>query len=232
MRCFNSKPAGAKKVPSVLPSIICGSRPGVSPHPINTAQPDFVATLAASILVAIPPIAVGLVVPSAIFSISELISLTNGTSTPEFTDVIKPFAVVRIIRSSACVREARRADNMSLSPNFNSSSLIESFSLTTGTTPLSSRESIVSFTFIDLASSLKSSRVNKIWAAKKPWALRADFHACISSLCPTEAHERSTDKSSGLEARPSFPMPKPTAPELTSTTSIPCFLSRSIPEQI
>ena len=104
----------------------------LSPLPIKTAQPDLVAILAASIFVLIPPTAVTLVVPLAISSMAGVISATNGISSPLVGCVINPLAVERITSNWAFVRDERRADKTSLSPNLISSSLTESFSFTTG----------------------------------------------------------------------------------------------------
>ena len=73
-----------------------------------------------------------------------VISATNGINFPDDGFVIRPIAVDKITRKSALPKEASKAERTSLSPNFISSSLIESFSLIIGTTPLSARELRVS----------------------------------------------------------------------------------------
>ena len=55
---------------------------GSAPLAMKTPQPDLVASLAAEILLTMPPTAVSLVVPPAMASISGVILSTTGTTRP------------------------------------------------------------------------------------------------------------------------------------------------------
>jgi len=99
---------------------------------MNTPHPALVASFAAEILLIMPPVAVSLVVPPAIASISGVIFSTTGTTCPVPLRSINPGAVDKIARYCAPVRLATMAESVSLSPNLISAALTVSFSLMIG----------------------------------------------------------------------------------------------------
>ena len=106
-----------------------------APLAMKTPQPARVASLAAEILLTIPPRAVSLVVPPAMPSISGVIRSTTGTIWPVPFRSISPGAVERMISVSASIRLATMAERVSFSPNLISAALTVSFSLITGMAP-------------------------------------------------------------------------------------------------
>ena len=54
-----------------------------------------------------------------------------------------------------------------------------------------------------------------------PRGSRASLQTFISKLCPTAAQARRVARSEGRSSKSSFPIPRPTAPELTRITSVP-----------
>ena len=108
---------------------------GSEPLAMKTPQPALVATFAAEILLIMPPVAVSLVVPPAIASISGVIFSTTGTTSPVPFMSMRPGAVEMMARWSASTRLATIAESVSLSPNLISAALTASFSLMIGTVP-------------------------------------------------------------------------------------------------
>ena len=108
---------------------------------MTSGMPERTTIFAAWIFDAMPPTAVSLSVPRAIFSSAESIfSMTEmvlGLALPKFS--MTPSTVVRITSKSAGRSDATSADSLSLSPNFNSVLETASFSLMTGTTPRPNR---------------------------------------------------------------------------------------------
>ncbi len=135
-------------------------------------------TLAACIFVFIPPT---LVLPpvSAIRSISSVISSTTGMNSAFALRlglyVNKPSMSESKISKSAPRLLATNADNVSLSPNFSSSTATVSFSLIIGITPDLSNVINVFLMLRYRCLLTKSPYVNKTWAM----------------ICPNRAKERS-----------------------------------------
>jgi hypothetical protein len=113
---------------------------------------------------------------------------------------------------------------MSLSPKliFTSSSvLIVSFSLMTGTAPISWIAWIVLRRLRNRVRWSMSSRVSRTCATFSPDGSNASAHASMSRRCPTAAVAWSFERSVGRFGRRSSFMPAPIAPELTIAVNTP-----------
>ena len=119
------------------------STPGRAASAITASTPDHTAILAAASFEPMPPLPTAEPGPPAIRSSSWSISTTSSMREPASvrrgSSVSSPAVSVRRTRTSALTRWATSAASRSLSPNRISSSATASFSLTTGTTPSSSR---------------------------------------------------------------------------------------------
>ena len=132
---------GRNRVPASVPRKASASRPGRSPLRINVATPYSAAFLAASILVAIPPVPPKLRDEPARPSISGVISSTRGISVAEGSTlgsvVKRPSTSDRMTSRSASTRCDTCPASESLSPRRISSTETVSFSLMIGITPSS-----------------------------------------------------------------------------------------------
>ncbi len=101
---------------------------------MTSGMPERTTILAASIFDFMPPTAVSLFVPRAIFSsAASIFSMTEmvlGLALPKFS--MTPSTVVRMTSKSAGNSDATSADNLSLSPNLISVNETASFSLMIG----------------------------------------------------------------------------------------------------
>ncbi len=134
---------------------------------------------------------------------------------------MRPGILERMKSWSALLTLATRADSVSLSPNFISEALTVSFSLTIGTVPLLSSRSMVLKTALWRCLARRSSRVRSICATVSPCGSNPFCQVFIRIVCPTAAQACSMASSFGRCSNANLPIPRPTAPELTSMTSIP-----------
>ena len=190
-----------------------------------TPQPARCAILAAESLLTMPPTEVSCLVPWAIASISSVMVSTTGTTSPVPCMSISPGILDRIKSMSACTTLATSAERVSLSPNLISVALTVSFSLTMGTAPFASRHPMVLQTALCRWRVRRSSRVSRTWATVKPCRSKHCCQLLIKILWPTAAQACRAAKSFGRFSSLSFPMPRPTAPELTRITSMPSWRS-------
>ena len=138
---------GRKRVPMDSPSASLVMTSGRLPSAMATAMAELVATLAAAILVAIPPVPRLVPAPPAMRSISASILFTVGMSlaleSRRGSAVQSPATSLSSIRRLASTRLATMAERLSLSPNLASlisSVATTSFSLMMGTTLKSSKD--------------------------------------------------------------------------------------------
>ena len=139
LRASSGRPLGTKNVPGPRPPSSRARMSGSAPLAMNTPQPARVASRAALIFEIMPPVAVSLIVPPAMASISGVIFATTGTICFVPLRSTSPGAVERMKRYWARAKLATIAASVSLSPNFSSAwisaALTVSFSLITGMVP-------------------------------------------------------------------------------------------------
>ena len=136
--------------------------------------------------------------------------------------VYRPSTSVSNTSASARTRFATSAESRSLSPKRISLLASESFSLTIGTTPSSSRRFSVRCTFRYWTARIVSSAVIRIWPTRTPKRPNAASYCAISSPWPTAATACCVATSLGRLSKPSGPKPAAMAPDDTSTTRAPC----------
>ena len=200
---------------------------------MTVSTPDQVAILAAASLDAMPPLPTTVPGPpatrSSCWSISTTSSMREASAKVRGSPVWSPGVSVSSTSSSAPTRWATRAASRSLSPKRISSSATASFSLTTGTTPSSSRCDRVPRARRYWGRWTKSRGASRIWPARRPWRPSRSCQTRIKSGWPTAETAWSTAGSEGRgPAAASADHPAAMAPDVTTTTRRPEATSPAI----
>ena len=219
--------AGRRCRPPASPATTAPRTPGRLPSAMTTSTPDQVAILAAASFDAMPPLPTSLPGPPATassrWSISTTSSMSEASSACRGSAVSRPGVSVSRTSRSAPTRWATRALSRSLSPKRISSSATASFSLTTGTTPSSSRWASVPRACRYCWRWTKSSGASSTWPASRSCGARPSCQARISRCWPTAETAWRTAGSVGRGPwRPRADHPAAMAPDVTTTTSRPC----------
>ena len=139
---------------------------------ITVRTPDQAAILAAASFEAMPPLPRTDPAPparaSSSWSTSTISSISDADESSRGSAVSSPAVSVSSTSRSASTRWATRAARRSLSPKRISSSAMASFSLTTGTTPSSSRRCSVARAWRYCWRTTKSSGASSTWPATRP----------------------------------------------------------------
>ena len=134
---------GTKSVPTDSPEARRTSAFSSAPLQMTLAMPAVMRIRLARILVIMPPVPTDVVESPADPMIAASILVTRGMNCAvESSDglaVYRPSMSDRVTQRSADTRQLTKAASVSLSPNLISSTVVVSFSFTTGTTPSSTR---------------------------------------------------------------------------------------------
>ena len=173
LRAGSRRLRGTTTVPTpVPPDTASTSTFSRSAWAITARTPDHAAILAAASLEAMPPLPRSLPTPPAmrsrVWSTSTISSMSDAWESERGSPVSRPGWSVSRTSRSALIRWATSAAMRSLSPKRISSSAMASFSLTTGTTPSSSRRVRVERACRYCWRTMKSSGASSTWPPMSP----------------------------------------------------------------
>ncbi len=182
--------------------------------------------MAAASLEAMPPLPKGLPGPparrSSSWSISTTSSMSDASASCRGSAVSRPGVSVSSTSTSARTRWATSAASRSLSPKRISSSATASFSLTTGTTPSSTRWRSVPRAWRYWVRCTKSSGARSTCPATRECGSSPSCHRRMRRCWPTaETAWRTAGSPGRCSPRPSAAQPAAMAPELTTTMVCP-----------